>query len=709
MTRRVGVLLLLAVALLGPWPAGPASAVQRPSWTPQADHVVVVGVPGLVWSDVDQQVTPTLWGLTGSGAVGALSVRAASSVTCPLDGWATLGAGNRARAPSDGKPGCDPYPPLYAASRSVAQETIAADNRGLLHGTRIGALGAALQSAGLCATAIGPGAALAAATPSGDVAQVGYHTDEAALYRRCALTIVGLRDLQVVGPEDTRANPSVRRTAVARVDTALRQVVAALPAHTLLLVAGISETGRYAPHLHVLIARGVGAPHTWLVSPSTRRAPYVQLIDLAPTVLQALGVTVPRSMAGQGLHADGTAPAATADVVDRLVLADRAAEQQRPLVPPFFAVLVGGQAGLYLLAALGLRQASSRGERGRLLGVVRAGAIVGAAGVIATYLANVSSWWRFGHPAVALWVSALVATAVVAGVALAGPWRRTLLGPPGVVAGVTFGVLAADLVSGAHLQLNSLAGYSPLVAGRFVGVGNVAYAVFASAALLSAALLCVGRGRRARLAIVAGLGLVAVVIDGAPAFGDDFGGVLALVPAFVVLGLLVTGTRVSVGRLAAAGGAAVVAVTGFALLDYSRPPADRSHLGRFVDQVLHGGAGTVIHRKAQANLHLLTHSVLTLLVPLAIALVTVLLFRPWGGLRRAFDLRPELRDGLIAVLVMGVVGFAVNDSGVAIPAIALTVAIPVAVAVAAEAARRPPADGDAPDEQRPPQPGAVLP
>ncbi len=61
-----------------------------------------------------------------------------------------------------------------------------------------------------------------------------------------------------------------------------------------------------------------------------------------------------------------------------------------------------------------------------------------------------------------------------------------MTGPMAVVSLVTVVVLAADVLLGSHLQLSSLLGLQPVVGGRFYGVGNVTFAVFASAALLLA-------------------------------------------------------------------------------------------------------------------------------------------------------------------------------------------------------------------------------
>ncbi len=232
--------------------------------------------------------------------------------------------------------------------------------------------------------------------------------------------------------------------------------------------------------------------------------------------------------------------------------------------------------------------------------------------------------------------------------------------------------------------MSSVAGYSPLVAGRFAGIGNVAFGVLAAAVLLASAALT------RRLAVVVVVGAVAVVLDGAPAFGSDVGGVLALVPALVLLGMLLSGRRPSLLRLLAAGLAGVVVVTAFSLADWSRPAADRTHLGRFAQDVLDGTAGTLLWRKADAVLGLLFSSPVTaLLLPLVVAAAVYLYLRPPSPLRAVFERAPAWRHGLAAVGLASAIGFAVNDSGAAVPALALAVVVPATVAVVLRARREP--------------------
>jgi hypothetical protein len=373
---------------------------------------------------------------------------------------------------------------------------------------------------------------------------------------------------------------------------------------------------------------------------------------------------------------------------------DRAARAVAALVPTFFTGLVAAQLLLYGVAAVALRRRWTAGPaRDRVLAAVRRVALVFAAVPVSTYLANTVPWWRFERP---LLVIVLVVTAYVVAVSLVaqlGPWRRRPLGPFGAVAGLTAVILAADIVTGSRLQISSLMGLQPVVAGRFYGFSNVTYALFATGGLLLATAvadsLVSGGRRRAAAAAVAGIGVVVTVLDVAPMWGSDFGGPIALVPAFTVLTLLVLGIRLTLGKAALIVAATVLLLTAVSVVDWLRPPDERTHLGRFVETVLDGGAWQVIGRKAEQNFTILFGSVLSVLVPVGALFVALVLMRPssWGAraLARAYDRSPTLRQGLVALLLLLAIGFAVNDSGTAIPAIGAMLALPLLIAASMQA------------------------
>jgi hypothetical protein len=185
-----------------------------------------------------------------------------------------------------------------------------------------------------------------------------------------------------------------------------------------------------------------------------------------------------------------------------------------------------------------------------------------------------------------------------------------------------------------------------------------------------------------------------LILDGLPRFGSDFGGMLAIAPAFGVLVLGVLGLRVTWVRLAGLilGGVVVVAVV--STLDWLRPPEQRTHLGRFVQQVLDGQLWSVVHRKLDANVSLLTSSSLGLIVPFALLFLVLVLLRPPPTrdlapiLSRAIEQAPTLRYGLWAFTVGMVLGFGLNDSGIAIPAVGIMLAFPLIITISTRVLER---------------------
>jgi hypothetical protein len=345
------------------------------------------------------------------------------------------------------------------------------------------------------------------------------------------------------------------------------------------------------------------------------------------------------------------------------------------------------------------------GRRGPPL--VRLLALGVAALPVSTYLANLVPWELSGAPRWALAGSVLAAALAVTAVAALGPWRRRRLGPPVAVLTVTLATLVGDVLTGSHLELDGLLGYDAIVAGRFTGYGNLTSGLLSVSALLltAAGAAAVARRstaptRRSWLLPVLVAGVVCTVLIGAPSLGRDFGGVLAAVPGFAVLGMLLARIRVTAARLVAVLATAVLVVGVVAVLDWLRPADQRSHLGRFVGQVLDGQAWTVVSRKAAANLAILLGS------PLAWMLLVALLAAGWllrpGGLLRsrpgraaaglpAEDVR-VLRAALTALALSLTVGALVNDSGVALPATAATLLVPLLVHLVAGAPVGP-ADG----------------
>ncbi len=772
---------------------GPTTVGSTTTGSARTGPVVVIGTGGTRWDDVDLDA-PTLTGLLSAASIGVLAVRSVHDTTCPVDGWLTLSAGRRAAAPrASGDPdraGCPaPAVRLDAAPGGSATVTGWSSYLAQAHAdpydAEPGLLGRLLQ-ASTSVVAVGPGAAVAVADGQGRLAHAFVGVDPAApepgggapdpsvlatdLDEQVRAALALDPDLLVVdagavrdpaeqpagAPRPTGLWTESVTDQVSALDTRLQLVLGELPTGATVIVASLADSGRQ-PQLQLVAALGPGpaGAHAFapalLRSDSTRQDGLVQLTDLQPTVLRLLGHPVPADAVGATLVSRSAGEPTSR--LQRLLDLQEAAVTMHQVVPSFFAALVLAQLVLYGVTAVVLRRrAGTPTVRHRLRVAVTGAALWFAAVPAGTFLAALAPWWRLGPPLLMVSLLSIAFALPPALLAVLGPGRRLLLAPIGWVGGLSALVLAADVLSGSRLQLCSPMGDQPLVAGRFYGIGNPAFALFASGMLLAAAAAAdallsgiairgataakpsatksstagtdaaaqaAARRRRLAAGVIATVGLVATLVDGLPGVGSDFGGPPAIVPAFSLFALLVAGVRLTARRLLGICCGTLAAVLALSLLDWLRPADQRTHLGRFVQTVLDGGGGTVVARKTEQNVAVLTASPLNLLLPVVVVLVIAALLRPerfgLAVLRSAYASSATLRPALACLGVLLGIAVLVNDSGTAMPAGAATLVLPLLVAVLLraadraetlppgrpQAARRPPAAPSRPPFSRP--------
>ena len=755
-------------------PAAPA-LLTAPSPTPRATPdpgrpVVFVGMTGVRWDDASLAATPHLFSLVEHGATGNLISRSVRSTSCPVDGWLAVSAGRRAAdLPMERygtcrallSPGADGVVPGWSDFLQAAEDGP--------YDAVPGLLGVALGAAGATTAALGPGAAIALAGADGVPVGDRYATARApsTLATQVAeavpahdLTVVdvgGVRDrgrpfvyvdegdLQddvddaadptpdLPGTDDWLLREPTRAEQVAAIDARLGAVldtVAEVAPDAVVVVASLSDSGT-VPRMQVAAvveAAELGEDPGVLGSASTRQYGMVQATDVTPTLAHLVLGEPLDGIPGAPMTRTGAAPE---DHLFRLVDISDHSLAIRPLVPGFFSFLVAINLLIYGAAALGLNrtflgrmQAGARrlAPLGRallrpagtasLLRALRNTGVYVAAIPLASYLANLLPWWRAANAGLALWGALLAIALAIAVVALAGPWRRHLLAPLAVVAGLTYVVLVVDALTGATLQVSALMGVQPQVGGRFYGFNNSSFALLASSSLLVA--MCVAeplvrRGRRWLAGgLIAVLGIATTILDGHPSIGADFGGPPALIPAFTILVLLTLSVRLTWRRVVLVLGVSALLAVSFSVLDWLRPADQRSHLGNFIQTVLDGGLANVIARKAGQNLTNLFGSTLTLLMLAGVVVLVFVVARPLGRgggederitRRRAlagYDwLSPRdtvgrltqdavmLKPGVTALATAWVIGYALNDSGVVVPAIGMSLAVPLLIAVVA--------------------------
>ncbi|QQB14335.1 hypothetical protein [Brevibacterium casei] len=756
---------------------------------------VVFGIPGLTIGDIDPERTPNLFEVFRTGAAANLNVRTIGSATCPASGWLSFGSGARAEAGPPHEPDVDNparCPALIAPSTST--DPVAGDevevaggpegdeslltrpgqtvpatipdfdavrepNQGTGYTVDYGMLSRLVGDAGApagldaCVAAEGPGAAYAVADENG---QIGNYTED-AIAANCRLALVDLGSIgsrswlfdpipnySYTVPTDYDRRASVEE-ADRRLGDRLEQLRSQSEAEPTVIIAGLGDSSS-SPRLRAFLASGPGFVPGTLSSASTRTEGLLQITDLAPGILERLGIDSP-----SGISLDVTPSSASPE--DRRLDLETEATKSEFVYENLSTFSLFLDIAFYVLVILcglllstifidrwapGLRSAIARraGRAGRSITAPTAEAPdAGSAGlavaapaqttgawvhrtlawiafVLATipmgaFLAGLLPWARFPHPQFGLFLSVALGAAAMLLLSLLPPWGRTWRGRVAALSLLTVVIIAVDLATGSRLQANSLLGYNPIVGGRYYGLGNQGAAIFIASLFVFLGLL-VSRLRAAghqRLVLIvpAVIGLAAVFVSGNPSWGAKFGGTIATLAGLLVLLALVSRIRLSLLRLGLIGVASLAALIGIAFLDWLRPAGSRSHFGNFFDQLVTGEALQVVGRKLSANLHIIqVNPALSIVTPLAIIAILVflryLLHFPrfqgptrtarfldhWRGRLPEVFADEDVHFGFLAAVTGLTVGLVLTDSGIAVPSTGAMVLLPYLLALCAD-------------------------
>jgi hypothetical protein len=718
--RAVALALLLGTAgpLLG---AGPAAADRAPL----AERVFVFAVPTLSWAEANDFDLPNLSALLDESAIGGLSTRAVDRRTTPGDGYTTLNAGTRADGddafdglgfevgePYLGEPAEQVFTrrtgtEVRAGLFSLALPALEDVNDSLDFGAEVGALGDALRADGVRPAVIGSAdgnseeldtvfarQAVISLMGSDGLVPAGRVSDdllepdpEAPFGRRLdatevltafdrawggrAVVLVEASDLvradayRGLATEDQRARQ--RRLALERSDALLGQLLERVdPATDAVLVVGpYPATG--SDHLTVAALRAPGVEPGLLKSAVTRRSGFVTLVDVAPTILGLLAIEVPDSMEGRRFERSGTGGSAA----DRRAWVERAnaeAEWRDDMVALVAIAFVAVQLVLWVVAVRAVNGDSPGWRR-----AVEVASLAVLAVLPLTYVAGAMPFHEWGS--VAYWAFLVLGGTILG--ALAQRFLRRWPADPLVgVLSLMLGLLCLDVLVGGPLQLNTVFGYTPTVAGRFAGLGNLAFAQLAAASTILAGLLASRIGGRRGAYTAIGLLLVVLVIDASPFWGSDVGGALTLVPTTAGVAAVLLGVRIRLRTVVLVGLGTLLVFLMAGMIDLARPAESRTHLGRLFEDIGANGFEafeTVAVRKVAANLGVLASSEWTLMVPVVFAFILYLIWRAPGRLQRLQEVIPQERASRVGFVIAATLGFALNDSGIAVPGLMLGV------------------------------------
>jgi hypothetical protein len=692
----------------------------------QSPKVVIVSMPRVTWSMLEDIRIPNIDNLIKNGSSGSLSILTPGGAKSLENGYVTIAAGNRAGAApaqdttffmKDEEVNNQLSQNIFRDERGEVpgdgeafalgyEKTIVENNRGL-YKPDTGAFTSALEAnnktisvignADMCTSKIMGCSQRAIAylgsdrngvVKNGDISRDLLNDDlslNMKLVEEKTLTSIKEHDVSAVECSNIEKADNERTSSVAMVsdelikesimdcDKLIGKVTEKLDLSKDRIFIVSPASPRTKEQLTVFISAGKGISPGYAISGITRRKGIVSLADIAPTILDFYNIETPNTM--------------EATLLDWVKSSDTVAQKKESFInvnkkstlrdSAFVKVATTFIIVIFLSVILSL-SAYKKFKKLKIYAVflswmslvmptiafLMAPFMLALSKPIIVYLFFVSSsilvsagcyfaMKKFGTPMVVLWICATTLT-----------------------------VQIVDIIFSGNLQLNSLFGYSAIIAGRFAGFGNLAFSIVAiSSVVLVAMIKQLSRTRPylnkkwVNIAILAML-IFVLIMDGLPYLGSDVGGVLSLTPMVFIVGLMMYEKRLSIKTIIYALLITLATLTAFSLFDLSRPLSERTHLGRFVKVVLNGEGRTIIERKILSNLHILTNSLTATVVIIATIFLIFLFLKPEKFVKEMSLLNPGFRYIVYPGLVVGLLGMLLNDSGVAIPGMMLSIAAP---------------------------------
>lgn len=379
---------------------------------------------------------------------------------------------------------------------------------------------------------------------------------------------------------------------------------------------------------------------TGLTSKTTNLPNLVAGIDIAPTILDHLGIEIPDEMTGKPILGEGERqPEELTPFRDRLdVLGPR---RNTALAFVFVGWLLVYLAG----AAIAGRERVARPVR-RIGGL----AVLWIPTVILVPAA-------IGNPSAELEYLLIAGLALILGFAADRllPWPRATLAP----AAIGLGVITIDLALGSELITRTILGPNPGYGSRFYGIGNELKPALMVLLLAGLAALLTGRPKSNRNALIVLVsGLVLGVVLGSGRLGAGVGAAIIVASATAVAAMMMLPGRFTRRRAVILIASPVVGLALLAALDL----ATAGGQGHYSSVLTGGGDGFLqdIQRRStlawqqlwNGNMPLIT---LICLLAAAFAIRNREMFRPWDG--------PIWPAALIGGLAGGLIGSVTEDSG----------------------------------------------
>lgn len=219
------------------------------------------------------------------------------------------------------------------------------------------------------------------------------------------------------------------------------------------------------------------------------------------------------------------------------------------------------------------------------------------------------------------------------------------------------------------LMKRSYLGYDPIIGARYYGIGNEYMGVVIGSSILSLAMLL--ELTKKHMAIVKGIAMgvfsLYLVFFSLPGWGTNAGGALTAVAAYSTSFVRLFDVRLNARYIFWGVLSVLVTLSSLFLINMMAADQVQSHIGRAMQKLVQGEWGEIFHiveRKLAMNWKLIGVSSWSKVFITSLLVLGLLCYRPAGMLGRLSEKYPYAVRGFFGIIVGAFTALVVNDSGI---------------------------------------------
>lgn len=238
-----------------------------------------------------------------------------------------------------------------------------------------------------------------------------------------------------------------------------------------------------------------------------------------------------------------------------------------------------------------------------------------------------------------------------------------------IILGLTYIILAVDLIMGNSISQHSILAPDPIIGSRYYGIGNKLVGIFL---IVTTVLLGIILNKVGNKFITVMLLIFSVLLVGYPKLGANVGGSISLLFASLYFIFELMDRRINLKRIIALSVFVVFFILFMGYIDI-RFNSNPTHLGKTLIMVRsdRGSSISIIMRKILMNIKLVGSSIWAKTLLVAIFSNIFIIFVLDKKVENIYKNNKGISIGLTSAVVGSVMGFLFNDSGVLLSALTM--------------------------------------